>query len=246
LFNDGSGALGNSVRTSTAAGWVALGDFNNSGAGTLDIAVSRGGGDPAILLNGASAPSDSTSPVITSTVTGAFGGDGWYTSDVTVAWNVVDAESEFTASGCDTQTVTSDTSGTTFTCEATSVGGTSSESVTIKRDTAGPSIASATASPGTLWPANNKMVAVTVSVDASDAGSGQAACSIDSVSSNEGGSAHEPDVELTGDLTMNLRAERAGKGSGRIYTAHISCADAAGNVSTATATATVPHDQRKK
>ena len=97
-----------------------------------------------------------------------------------------------------------------------------------------------------LWPPNNKMRAVTVSTDPSDAGSGGVVCSIDSVSSNEGGSAHEPDVELTGPLTLNLRAEREGKGSGRIYTAHISCTDAAGNASSATATVTVPHDQGKK
>jgi len=247
FFNDGTGALGGAVRTGTQGSeWVVLGDFNNSGAGTLDIVVSRTFIDPAILLIGESAPSDSTPPAITPTITGTLGGDGWYTSDVTVAWSVADPETEFTTAGCDTQTVSSDTSGTTFTCSATSTGGTSTESVTIMRDTTAPVVASATANPSVLWPPNKRMVAVTVSVDASDAGSGQAACSIDSVSSNEGGSAHEPDVELTGALTMNLRAERHGKGSGRLYTAQISCTDAAGNVSAATATVSVPHDQRKK
>jgi hypothetical protein len=191
-------------------------------------------------------PADTTPPVITPTITGTLGDDGWYTSDVTVSWSVSDAQSTFTTSGCETQSVTTDTSGTKFTCSATSAGGTSSASVTIKRDTAGPVIASATANPSVLWPPNNKMVAITVSVDASDAGSGLAGCSIMSVNSNEGGSAHEPDVELTGALTMNLRAERHGNGSGRIYTAQISCADAAGNTSTSTATVTVPHSQGKR
>ena len=205
------------------------------------------GGVPYAMGNPfASRPADSTPPVITSSVSGTLGGDGWYTSDVTVAWNVTDEESAFTESGCGAQTVTSDTSGTTFTCAATSAGGPSAASVTIKRDTSAPAVVSATANPSVLWPANNKMAAVTVSVDASDAGSGAVTCSIDSIGSNEGGSAHEPDVQLTGDLTMNLRAERAGKGSGRIYTAHISCTDAAGNTSSSTATVTVPHDQRKK
>jgi hypothetical protein len=90
------------------------------------------------------------------------------------------------------------------------------------------------------------MVAIAVSVEGSDAGSGLAGCSIGWVSSNEGGSVHEPDVELTGDLTMNLRAERHGGGSGRIYTVQISCTDTAGNASAGTATVTVPHDQRKR
>lgn len=190
-------------------------------------------------------PADSTPPVITPTVTGTQSG-GWYTSDVSVSWAVADPESPFTSSGCTTQTVTSDTAGTTFTCEAASLGGNSSESVTIKRDATGPVIASAAASPSVLWPPDNKMRAVTVSVSASDAGAGMAGCTITSVGSNEGGSVHEPDVELTGPLTMNLRAEREGKGAGRIYTAQISCSDAAGNTSTAQATVGVPHDQGRK
>ena len=243
FLNDGAGnfPVGVSDWTVGGVGAATLADLNGSGRGSLDIVIVRNGA-VFTLLN--SAISDTTPPVIAPMVTGTESG-GWHTSNVTVAWSVADDESEFTASGCDTQTVTSDTSGTTFTCSATSAGGTATESVTIKRDTAGPSIASATASPGTLWPANNKMVAVTVSVDASDAGSGAVACSIDSVGSNEGGSAHEPDVELTGDLTLNLRAERNGNGSGRIYTAHVSCTDAAGNTSTSTATVSVPHDQGK-
>jgi hypothetical protein len=190
-------------------------------------------------------PADSTPPVITPTVTGTQSG-GWFTSNVTVSWAVADPESSFTTSGCATETVTSDTNGTTFTCSATSDGGTSTESVTIKRDTTGPSISSATADPSVLWPPNNKMRPVTVSVNASDAGAGGAVCTITSVNSNEGGSVHEPDVELTGALTLNLRAEREGKGSGRIYTAVVSCSDAAGNTSTTTVAVAVPHDQGKK
>lgn len=58
------------------------------------------------------------------------------------------------------------------------------------------------------------MHAVTVSVNATDSGAGGAVCSIDSVSSNEGGNQHEPDVELTGALTLNLRAERDGNAGG--------------------------------
>lgn len=221
----------------------ALGDFD--GDGRKDVSVVVRTHRTIVVWHNKTEPSDTTPPVIASTVTGTASGD-WYTSNVGVSWNVSDAESDVTTSGCDAQSVTSDTAGVTFTCTATSAGGTSSSSVTIKRDSAGPAITSATANPSMLWPPNNKMVAVTVSVDATDAGAGLASCLIDSVSSNEGGSAHEPDVQLTGDLTVDLRAEREGKGSGRVYSIAVTCSDAAGNTSTRTTTASVPHDQGRK
>jgi hypothetical protein len=42
---------------------------------------------------------------------------------------------------------------------------------------------------------------------------------------------------------VQLRAERSGAGTGRIYTITITCRDGAGNASTQTVTVTVPHDQ---
>ncbi len=82
---------------------------------------------------------DSTSPVITPTVTGTLGNDDWYTSDVDVSWSVNDPESSVSSStGCDSTSVTADTLGVTFTCTATSGGGSSSQSVTVKRDATAP------------------------------------------------------------------------------------------------------------
>jgi hypothetical protein len=79
---------------------------------------------------------DLTKPVITPTVTGTLGSNGWYISDVSVSWGVADPDSEVTSQvGCHEVTVTSDTAGTTFTCEATSGGGTSTASVIVQRDT---------------------------------------------------------------------------------------------------------------
>lgn len=87
-------------------------------------------------------PTDATPPVITPTVTGTQGADGWYTSDVGVSWSVADAESPIgSQSGCDASSVTSDTHGVTFTCSATSAGGTASRSVAVKRDATTPAIA---------------------------------------------------------------------------------------------------------
>ena len=84
---------------------------------------------------------DTTPPVITPTVTGTQGLNGWYTSDVNVSWNVVELDSAITSStGCGPVTISEDTTGTTLTCSATSGGGTSSKSVTIKRDATVPNV----------------------------------------------------------------------------------------------------------
>lgn len=82
---------------------------------------------------------DNTPPVITAAVTGTAGDNDWYTSDVGVEWTVTDAESAITAtSGCEPVSITSDQQAATYTCSATSLGGSSSESVTVKRDATNP------------------------------------------------------------------------------------------------------------
>jgi hypothetical protein len=82
---------------------------------------------------------DTTAPVITSDVQGTLGNNGWYTSNVIVDWTVSDPESAISSqSGCNDFSVTSDQNSTTYTCTATSAGGTSSDSVTIKRDATAP------------------------------------------------------------------------------------------------------------
>lgn len=87
------------------------------------------------------APSDTTPPVITPNILGTVGNNGWYTSDVAVSWTVADGESAITSSsGCGPTTISSDTAGVALTCTATSAGGTSTESVTIKRDATAPMI----------------------------------------------------------------------------------------------------------
>jgi hypothetical protein len=86
-------------------------------------------------------PIDETAPAITPSVIGTPGTNGWYTSNVSVSWAVTDPESPIDSqSGCDEVSVTVDTSDTTLTCTATSAGGTSSESVTIRRDATAPSV----------------------------------------------------------------------------------------------------------
>jgi hypothetical protein len=82
---------------------------------------------------------DITPPVITPTVSGTLGSNGWYVSDASVSWDVQDPDSPVSStSGCEPSSVTTDTAGTTFTCEATSSGGTATASVVVRRDTTAP------------------------------------------------------------------------------------------------------------
>jgi hypothetical protein len=129
-----------------------------------------------------------------------------------------------TLTATDTETLTS-------TCNA---------SVTVV-DKQPPTISSVSASPNVLWPPNNTMVPVTVSVSASDNCDTSPVCKITGITSNE--SISSSDAQITGNLTASLRAERLGSGAGRTYTLAIQCTDASGNSSTANATVSVPHDQ---
>jgi hypothetical protein len=115
-------------------------------------------------------------------------------------------------------------------------------------DSSAPVIKSLTASPNRLWPPNHKMVPVAVSADVSDVCDSATVCRILSVRSNEpvnapGDGNTTPDWEITGDLTVHLRAERSGTGIGRVYTITVKCADASGNSSMATVDVVAPHNQ---
>ena len=106
-----------------------------------------------------------------------------------------------------------------------------------------PTINSVTATPNVLWPANNNMAPVSLTVDVTDNSDPAPVCQITDVTSNE--AAAETDWQITGPLTLDLRAQRFGKGTGRIYTITVSCTNSSQLSSSATATVSVPHDQRK-
>jgi hypothetical protein len=114
-------------------------------------------------------------------------------------------------------------------------------------DAVPPVFQSAGASPDVLWPANHKMVPVTVTASVADAVDPSPVTRILSVSSNEAadaaGDGHtEPDAQITGPLTVNLRAERSGTVSGRVYTITLESRDASDNASQRTVTVAVPHN----
>jgi len=116
-------------------------------------------------------------------------------------------------------------------------------------DAEGPAISSLSVTPSVLRPPNHKMVSVSVAVsvaDNCDSAVGQS-CHITSIASNEpvegtGDGDRSPDWEITGALTANLRAERAGNGPGRTYTITVECTDAAGNTASRASTVKVPHN----
>ena len=84
---------------------------------------------------------DVTPPTITPVVTGKQGKNGFYTSDVDLAWKVEDPDSRVTALvGCANAKVTADTSGAAYNCTASTAGGKASQSVTIKRDATAPEL----------------------------------------------------------------------------------------------------------
>jgi len=134
---------------------------------------------------------------------------------------------------------------TTVNCSSTDAhGNTALGSFTVTvNDTTPPTIQSVTATPSNLWPDNHKMVDVTVAVTAVDNCDTAPVNRIISVTANQpitgpGSGNTTPDYIITGDLTLQLRAERT-QGHDRTYTITVTSTDFSGNTSTATTTVTV-------
>ncbi|HWS88315.1 MAG TPA: HYR domain-containing protein [Pyrinomonadaceae bacterium] len=139
---------------------------------------------------------------------------------------------------------------TTVTVTATDAAGntaTGTFNVTVG-DTTAPAFQSLTASPDQLGSPNHKMVPVTLAAILTDAVDAAPDTRIVSVASSEpvegaGDGNTSPDWEVTGALTLNLRAERSGDGTGRVYTITVESRDDAGNVGLKTVTVVVPHSK---
>ncbi|MBL8291333.1 MAG: VCBS repeat-containing protein [Bryobacterales bacterium] len=171
VFGNGTGQFGSSQTFPVGSGSAILAASDFNGDGRPDIVVGNNASASISVLLNSTGPTDQTPPSVVPQVTGSFGNNGWYVSNVSVAWTVTDPESTVTsATGCDAATVTSDTAGVVFTCTATSSGGTATQSVTVKRDGTPPAIlASRSPAPNANgW--NNS--AVTVSFACSDTLSG--------------------------------------------------------------------------
>lgn len=106
------------------------------------------------------------------------------------------------------------------------------------------------ATPSVLWPANHKMVTIEVLATATDNLDPNPTIRLISVTSNEpdnglGDGDAAGDIDIVDDFTLRLRAERAGKGDGRIYTLTYEARDFAGNVSQSTIEVSVPHGMKR-
>jgi hypothetical protein len=121
-------------------------------------------------------------------------------------------------------------------------------------DDVAPPTLTVTLTPDTLWPANHRLSPVSPNIRVSDDTDPNPTVTLVSITSSE------PDNGLgdgdtlgdiqgaafgTDDREFLLRAERSGKGDGRVYTVTYQARDAAGNTTTATAQVSVPHDKRK-
>src|SRR5262249_11516 len=116
----------------------------------------------------------SSPPSITYAIFGTSGANDWYTSDVTINWSIQSAL-PYTSSGCDGKQLSAETTGTDVTCSATSSGGSSSVTLTIKIDKTPPAV---TATPSRSADSNGWYNhAVLVSFGGTDGTSGIAFCS---------------------------------------------------------------------
>jgi hypothetical protein len=131
-----------------------------------------------------------------------------------------------------------------------SQGATATDEVVVTiQDTTPPEV-SMSLDPTTLWPPNHKMRHVTATVTVLDCGPTTTVLSSleSSESANGTGDGNtEPDMSGaaigTEDYEFDLRSERAGPGSGRVYTVVYTVTDSVGLSTEATAEVRAPHDQ---
>jgi hypothetical protein len=121
------------------------------------------------------------------------------------------------------------------------------DTLVVISDPTPPVIQGITATPSTLWPPNHRMVPVRLNVRATD-DCGPVQWHITSIQSSEAvnaiGSGHtSPDWLVAGPHRAMLRAERSGRGPGRVYTINIAVSDLSGNTTNGSVQVTVPHSR---
>ncbi len=104
--------------------------------------------------------------------------------------------------------------------------------------------------PNQLWPADHKYVTVTATVKVTDRADPNPRVALVSVTSSEPdsglGDGDQPsDIVVVDNFKFQLRAERSGNGPGRVYTITYRATNACGQVMSASAIVTIPHDQPK-
>jgi len=122
---------------------------------------------------------DATPPVVTPTVSGPLGANGWYVGDTTVSWSTSDATSGVVSTlGCDAALVSADTLGDLFSCTATDDAGNSASGETTVRHDATPPAVSFTGGPadGATYDFGDAVPAATCSATDATSGVDAAGC----------------------------------------------------------------------
>lgn len=152
----------------------------------------------------------------------ADGSNGWYKSNVSLTWTVTETESpnSLQTTGCVNQNVTADQLETTYSCSATSAGGSATQvDVKIKRDATAPTNVALTGGPtnGATYYIGLDTIPAAPTCSANDATSGIASCVVTGYSTavgthsvkatatdNAGNSADSPSIGYTvANLTLS-------------------------------------------
>ena len=248
-------------QTITGRNALSLGG-NETAAAELGI-----GSDVAVQLQRiaqATVGPDTIAPTTTATSNPLPNGNGWNNADFTVTLAATDnangagvKQIAFSTTGAqvgsgivsgDRATVDIATEGQTIiTYSATDNAGNVEiqKSITVQLDKTPPSIAGLPPAGCEIWPPNHKMIQV-ATVAVQDGVSGAASFDVQATSS-EPATPGQTDTAISGTglaaRTIAVRADRLASGPGRTYTLTAQATDLAGNVATAVATCTVPHDQ---
>ena len=192
---------------------------------------------------------DKTPPTVTfASPTPSPNAAGWNNGNVSIAFAAADSLSGLAATTPSNPLVlTTEGRGVTQTVTVADLAGNSATftSPAVNIDKTPPAV-TCSVSPNVLWPPNHKMVTVKAAVDVSDSLSGPGGFTLIAVTSNEPIEAGDIEAFALGTpaATGQLRADRFGGGSGRVYTLTYQGVDIAGNSALCSTTVTVPHDQR--
>ena len=192
---------------------------------------------------------DKTAPTVTfGSPTPPANAAGWHNGGVSIAFAAADSLSGVGVTTPSSPLVlTTEGRGVTQTVTVADLAGNSATftSPAVNIDKTPPAV-TCSVSPNVLWPPNHKMVTVKAAVDVSDSLSGPGGFTLIAVTSNEPIEAGDIEAFALGTpaATGQLRADRFGGGSGRVYTLTYQGVDIAGNSALCSTTVTVPHDQR--
>jgi hypothetical protein len=236
-----SDALSGVSSTSTSSPLVLSAEGTNV---TGTVTVTDVAGNSASFVSPA-AKIDKTKPVASATQSPLPDSSGWNNTDVTVTFTGTDSLSGI--QGCSAPVVlTTNGSNQSASGTCTDLAGNVSNPATISGININknpnptlPSISGLPAAGCTIWPPNKQMVQI---ADVTVTGIVTGSLSV-TVSSSE--PVATPDIGVKGGA-VQVRADRNGSGTDRIYTVTAAAMDAAGRPITASGSCIVPHDSSEK